>query len=165
MPFRTALPGLIEGFGRDHCVLCDTSLATVLAQVPCPHWFITPGSRGFRIARLLPVFEVFDVGAVIEYLRIFASADRQHEGAACHEERVDGGSRIAITWRRRGWLFEPAGPGEPDEAFVLTMLLDGKVMERARIALCPRERTVVMTMLDSRRGDAGRGRTPERRRG
>ncbi len=158
MPFTYLESSLCTGFQRDHCALCRTTLESVLREVPCPHWFVTPGPRGFRIERLIPVFEIFDVDAIIDFLRILASSARIREFALPFRQWQDDTiKRSAINWRNRGWLFEqhvsPCGaPGDPAQ-FVLSTFFDGALMEKARVELDPRERTVIVTVLVSRRRD------------
>jgi hypothetical protein len=155
MAFKHLQTSLVEGFDSDHCVLCDASLDTVLEEVPCLHWFVTPGRRGFRIDRLAPVFEIFELDAAIAYLQICAGAEPGR--AHLPVQRIwteDGVTRVAIHWRRRQWLFEyegGAGPAGTVRRFELTMLFEDVVMERARIELGQSERKVVVTTLAKRR--------------
>lgn len=169
MPFVALETSLSEGFLRDHCALCSASLDSVLDEVPCPHWFVTPGWRGFRIDRLTPVFEVFDMHAVIDFLRVLAASGRPRDNPVPYRTWVEEGStRVAIDWRRRGWLFEydgHAGAVAPVQHFLLTTFFDGALMEHARIEFGQRERTVTVTTLVSRRREPGAPVAPERRQG
>lgn len=148
--------GVAEAIGADDCALCGASLDSVLEEVPCLHWFFTPGPRGFRIDRLVPVFEMFALDAAIAFLQAFASADPSRGQLPVHRTWTEKGvTKVAIYWRRRRWLFEyAAGPGQGAGAVSgveLTMMFEDVVMERARIALGQRERDVVVTMLARRR--------------
>ena len=156
MPFARLEVSLSNGFLRDHCALCRASLDSVLREVPCPHWFVTPGPRGFRIERLIPVFEVFDMDAVISFLRILAATGRPREHALAYRAWQDGAIKCtAINWRNRGWLFEQdtqeADASGAVEQIVLSTFLDGELMEKAKVELDQRERRVVVTTFVSRR--------------
>ena len=141
---------LKEGFIKKHCALCGASLSSVLAEVPCVHWFVTPGARGFRIARLAPVFEMFERDVIISFLRVFAGSARIRAGAPAYREWVTNGvTTISIRWQRRAWLFEfdklrdHLNPAVSD--FDLTLFYDDIVMEKAYIKLVQRERSVEVT--------------------
>ena len=92
MYFAHLTAGIRQGLAQNHCALCGMALDSYLDEVPCPHWFVVPGWRGFRSDKLAKVFEVFDLHTVTQYLRVFAESRPAGDEAPAYQERVEEGA-------------------------------------------------------------------------
>ncbi|RZA35513.1 MAG: hypothetical protein EOP92_10070, partial [Lysobacteraceae bacterium] len=118
-----------EGIGHNQCVLCGTALNSYLDELPCPHWFLVPGWRGFRNRTLARVFELFDLARLVDYLRIAAASRHAGEqGIPWRQGEADGVVGILIPWGRRSWEFSydqrDIGPDGRVRRFVLAISYD-----------------------------------------
>ena len=138
MDFATLSTAIRAGMHHNQCVLCGTALNTYLDELPCPHWFLVPGWRGFRNRTLAQVFELFDLVQLVDYLKIAAGA----------RQAGDPG----IPWRR-GWEFSydqrDIGPDGRVRRFVLAIRYDEVLVDQAQIAVG--DGRVVVTPLVQRR--------------
>ena len=138
-----------EGIDRKHCVLCGTALNTYLDELPCPHWFLAPGWRGFRNRTLARVFELFGLAQLFDYLRIAAG------DAAWRRRERDGAVDVDIAWGRRDWGFSyeqrDAGPDGRVRRFVLAIRYDGALVDKAQIALAEDGEVEVKPLVQRRR--------------
>ena len=113
------------------CVLCHMPLQAYRDDVPCLHWMLLSGKHAFCPARLQRIFDHFDVGMAVDYLRIVAMADRSGRGVF---ELRDAG--YAIWWRRRQWVFTRE-PGMHSHDCLLTISGRRKPrMELRIVAIC-----------------------------
>ena len=97
MDFAYLRTAIREGICCNHCVLCGTALNSYLDELPCPHWFLVPGWRGFRNRTLAPVFELFDLAQLVDYLKIAAASRHAGEqGIPWRPGEVEGSVGIAI---------------------------------------------------------------------
>jgi len=109
------------------CVLCHMPLQAYRDDVPCLHWLLLSGRRGFSATDLRRVFDQFDVRMAVDYLRTVAMADRS---ARSSFERCDAG--YVIRWRRRQWVFAREA-GTQSHCCLLTISGRGEYATELRI--------------------------------
>lgn len=114
-----------SGLKVGHCPLCRATLSTFLAELPCPHWFLIHGARGFRLDKLAQTFALYEPQAVMEYLRIVAEFDTtRSDGLAPYTESLSGAQReVTLHWRDRTWVFGHAIQGAADSASITSFTL------------------------------------------
>lgn len=156
MDFASLSSVIREGMRHNQCVLCGTALNTYLDELPCPHWFLVPGWRGFRNRTLARVFEVFDLARLVDYLKIAAASGPAGEhGIPWRRGECDGVIGIAISWGRRGWEFSydqrDIGPDGRVRRFVLAIRYDEALVDKAQITVAGDDGRVVVTPLVQRR--------------
>ena len=156
MDFAYLRCAIREGIGHNHCVLCGAALNSYLDELPCPHWFLVPGWRGFRNRALAPVFELFDLARLVDYLRIAAAPGHAGEqGIPWRSGDADGVVGIAIPWGRRAWEFSydqrDIGPDGRVRRFVLGIRYDEALVDQAQITLGGGDGRVVVKPLVQRR--------------
>lgn len=154
MDFANLSTAIRAGMHHNQCVLCGTALNTYLDELPCPHWFLVPGWRGFRNRTLAQVFELFDLVQLVDYLKIAAGARQAGDpGIPWRRGERDGVVGIAIGWGRRGWEFSydqrDIGPDGRVRRFVLAIRYDEVLVDQAQIAVG--DGRVVVTPLVQRR--------------
>ncbi|GEM_PF-1727180 len=136
---------------RELCGLCGVPLGSYLDEMPCPHWFVAQGWRGFRFVWLARVFEVFDLGALIGHLRKLANegGGDAGNGAAYRKWTENGVTHEVINWRKRSWAFShetsAVGPGGEVSRFELATCFDGALIEKGLVELDRAERIVRLT--------------------
>jgi hypothetical protein len=156
MDFAYLRTAIREGICRNHCVLCGTALNSYLDELPCPHWFLVPGWRGFRNRTLAPVFELFDLAQLVDYLKIAAASRHAGEqGIPWRPGGAEGVVDIAIPWGRRGWEFSydqrDIGPDGRVRRFLLAIRYDEALVDQAQITLAGEDGRVVVKPLVQRR--------------
>jgi hypothetical protein len=156
MDFASLSTAIRTGIGHKHCVLCGTALNSHLDELPCPHWFLMPGSRGFRNRKLAPVFELYDLVRLVEYLKIAAASGPVGErGIPWRPGETDGVVGIAIPWGRRRWAFSydqrDIGPDGRVRRFELAISYDEALVDKAQITVDPDHGRVAVKPLVQRR--------------
>lgn len=156
MDFAYLRTAIREGICRNHCVLCGTALNSYLDELPCPHWFLVPGWRGFRNRTLAPVFELFDLAQLVDYLKIAAASRHAGEqGIPWRPGEAEGSVGIVIPWGRRGWEFSydqrDIGPDGRVRRFLLAIRYDEALVDQAQITLAGEDGRVVVKPLIQRR--------------
>lgn len=155
MPPSASGASPIDDLGRWHCPLCGAALQSVLEEVPCLHWFVTPGARGYRIDRLAPVLEIFELDAIIAFLSVYAATSAVRAKPPVYQRSVAGDVvTVSISCLRRGWIFEYARTENMDNAvavFDLSLLHDQILMEKASIVRGKNDRRVTIFPMAKRR--------------
>ena len=160
MDFDDLGPAIREGIVHNHCALCGTALNSYLDELPCPHWFLVPGWRGFRNQTLARVFELFDLVRLVDYLRIAAASGQAaghagEQGIPWRQGEAEGVVGIAIPWGRRGWEFSydqcDIGPDGRVRRFVLAIRYDEALVDKAQITVGGSDGRVVVKPLVQRR--------------
>ena len=156
MDFAYLNTAIRDGIGRNHCVLCGAALNSYLDELPCPHWFLVPGWRGFRNRTLARVFELFDLAQLVDYLKIAAASRHAGEqGIPWRLGEVEGSVGIAIPWGRRRWEFSydqrDIGPDGRVRRFLLAIRYDEALVDQAQITLAGDRGQVVVKPLVQRR--------------
>lgn len=160
MDFTYLSSAIREGIGHNHCVLCGMALNSYLDELPCPHWFLVPGWRGFRNRTLARVFELFDLARLVDYLRIAAASGQAAghaagQGIPWRRAEADGVVGVAIPWGRRAWEFSydqrDIGPDGRVRRFVLGIRYDEALVDMAQITLGGADGQVIVKPLVQRR--------------
>lgn len=155
MDFAYLHTAIRDGIGHNHCVLCGTALNSYLDELPCPHWFLVPGWRGFRNRTLARVFELFDLAQLVDYLKIAASGNEEGHGIPWRRGEPDGVVGIAIPWGRRGWEFSydqrDIGCDGRVRRFVLAIRYDEALVDKAQITVGGADGRVAVKPLVQRR--------------
>lgn len=143
------------------CAWCGMPCTSFVDGLVCPHLFLRPTARVYRISGLANVFETFDLYSVIEYLRVVAESDRgPRRYGVRYSERVDGSQHVVeINWRDRGWRFEFAfGTCTPSAELAcvrLSTVHRGKLFEQAVIELPGPGRAMKVTPVAAPRCSTG----------
>ncbi len=144
-----------EAVEHKHCVLCGTALNSHLDELPCPHWFLAPGWRGFRNRTLARVFELYDLAQVLDYLRIAAASG---QSPPWRRREIGGVVEVHIAWGRRDWEFSyeqrDAAPDGTVRRFMLAIRYDGALVDKAQIALAGDGQVSVKPLVQRRRAVA-----------
>jgi hypothetical protein len=156
MDFAYLRTAIREGICHKHCVLCGTALNSYLDELPCPHWFLAPGWRGFRNRTLARVFELFDMAQLVDYLKIAADARQAGEhGIPWLRGDAEGVVGIAIPWGRRAWEFSydqrDIGADGRVRRFLLAIRYDEALVDQAQITLAGDGGRVLVKPLVQRR--------------